>query len=235
MSIRLPSTLLLALAAALTLAGCGSVKNPSLPTGTAAYEVIPEASVDRPIPDYQIQPGDVLSITVFQEPDLSFPEMRVDASGNLVFPLIGQVRAAGRSAIEVAEEIASRLNEDFLVNPQVSLFITDSSAQVVTVEGSVTQPGVFPLFGSSNLLQTMALARGPTSTAKLDEIIVFRPRGNEVYAAQFDLAQVRVGLQPNPEILAGDIVIVGNSAVKGFFQELLRSGPALAAVFVRVI
>lgn len=227
------SAFLLVLAA--ILAACSSVSNPELPSGQQAYDVMPPATSASTIPDYLISPGDVLSITVFQEPDLSFEEVRVDASGNIVFPLIGQVRASGRTALEVSQEIARRLDEDYLVNPQVSLFVTESSAQVVTVEGDVIQPGVFPLSGSSNLLQTMALARGPKTTAKLKEIIVFRTRGSEVYAAQFDLAQVRVGLQPNPEILAGDIVVVGRSGVKGAFEELLRSGPALAAIFVRVI
>lgn len=224
-----------ALGAFVLFAGCSSPTNPALPVGSAAYDEIPPASPLAVSPDYLISAGDVLSITVFQEPELSFDQVRVDASGNIVFPLIGEVRAAGNTALQVSQIIAAQLNANFLVDPQVSLFVTEASGQIVTVEGAVEIPGVYPLNGSSNLLQTMALARGPTSTAQLNEIIVFRTRGEEVYAAQFDLSLIRVGLQPNPEIVAGDIVVVGNSALRGVLRQLLITGPALAAVFVRVL
>src|SRR3546814_3355675 len=86
--------------------------------------------------------------------------------------------------------------------------VSTSASQNVTVAGAVKKPGVFPLPGPTTLLQAMAFSEGPTQTAKLGEIIVFRRKGDGFYAAQFDLDDIRVGRAPNPEILRGDILVV---------------------------
>jgi polysaccharide export outer membrane protein len=104
----------------------------------------------------------------------------------------------------------------------------------VTVEGAVNKPGIFPLQGPTTLLQAMALAQGPTQTAKLKEVIVFRRKEDGVYAAQFDLEAIRTGNAPNPEILGSDVVVVGNSFAKQLFRDLLQLSPVLASVFIRL-
>src|SRR3546814_404768 len=182
----------------LALPGCAST---GLPSGDQAYEIIPAPSNQTAPSEYRIGPLDVLKITVFQEPDLSLEEVPVDASGNILFPLIGQVSVSGKTSTELSNAIAERLGERYLVDPQVSTIVSTSASQNVTVEGAVNKPGVFPLQGPTTLLQAMALSEGPTQTAKLGEVIVFRRKGDGVYAAQFDLDDIRVGRAPNPEIL----------------------------------
>ncbi|MBB5734130.1 polysaccharide export outer membrane protein [Altererythrobacter atlanticus] len=205
-----------------------------MPTGGAAYDVIPAPSaVSRPA-EYRIGPLDLLKISVFQEPDLSLEEVPVDASGNILFPLIGRIGVTGKTSTELAEDIGRRLGEKYLVDPQVTVIVSRSASQKVTVEGAVTQPGVFEIEGPTTLLQAMALAKGPTQTAKLNEVIVFRRQEDGVYAARFDLSDIRKGLQPNPEILGNDIVVVGNSFAKSLFRDFLQVSPLLATVFVRL-
>jgi polysaccharide biosynthesis/export protein len=216
------------------LSACASVQ-PDAPSGAAAYEVIPAPQEGALQAEYRIGPLDVLKITVFQEPDLSLEEVPVDASGNILYPLIGNVDAAGRTAAELAGAIADRLGARYLVNPQVSLIVKESSAQTVTVEGQVTKPGVFSIKGSTSLLQAMASAEGPTRVAKLDEVIVFRRVAGETYAARFDLADIRANRAANPEIRGGDIVVVGNSKVKGALRDALQLAPALTATFVQLL
>ncbi|AKH41356.1 Polysaccharide biosynthesis/export protein [Croceibacterium atlanticum] len=212
-------------------AGC---KTTNMPTGGAAYDVIPAPSaVSRPA-EYRIGPLDLLKISVFQEPDLSLEEVPVDASGNILFPLIGRIGVTGKTSTELAEDIGRRLGEKYLVDPQVTVIVSRSASQKVTVEGAVTQPGVFEIEGPTTLLQAMALAKGPTQTAKLNEVIVFRRQEDGVYAARFDLSDIRKGLQPNPEILGNDIVVVGNSFAKSLFRDFLQVSPLLATVFVRL-
>lgn len=213
------------------LVGCSSV---NVPTGVEAYGIIPAPSGDQRPAEYQIGPLDVLKITVFQEEDLSFDEVPVDASGNVLFPLIGKVEASGKTTGVLSEDIAKRLGERFLVDPQVSIIVSEAVSQVVTVEGSVKKPGVYPLQGSTTLLQSMALAEGPTPTAHLSEIVVFRRIDDKVFGAAFDLAKIRKGDQPNPEILGGDIVVVGHSFLKGVFRDVLQLSPSLAAVFIQL-
>ncbi|WOF44575.1 polysaccharide export protein [Sphingopyxis indica] len=213
------------------LAGCAST---GLPTGDQAYAVIPAPSSQAAPSEYRIGPLDILKITVFQEPDLSLEEVPVDASGNILFPLIGQVAVSGKTSTELSNAIADRLGEKYLVDPQVSTIVSTSASQNVTVEGAVNKPGVFPLQGPTTLLQAMALSEGPTQTAKLREVIVFRRKEDGVYAAQFDLGAIRIGQAPNPEILGGDIVVVGNSFAKQLFRDFLQLSPILSTVFVRL-
>lgn len=224
------SWLIVVLAASL-LAGC---KTTSMPSGVAAYDVIPAPSaITRPA-DYQIGPLDLLKISVFQEEDLSLDEVPVDASGSILFPLIGKVDVTGKTSTELAEDIARKLGERYLVEPQVTVIVSRSASQKVTVEGAVNFPGVFEIEGPTTLLQAMALARGPSQTAKLNEVIVFRRKEDGVYAARFNVSDIRKGLQPNPEILGNDIVVVGNSFAKSLFRDFLQISPFLATVFVRL-
>lgn len=213
--------------ATLGLGGCQTAST-ALPRGTNAYAVFPPATADGERRDYHIGPLDVLSITVFQEPDLSFKETQVDASGSLLFPLIGDVRAAGKTANELSREIAAGLSQKYLVNPQVSVVVASSVSQRVTVEGSVAEPGVYEISGSSTLLEAVARAKSPTRTAKLDEVVVFRMVGGQRMGAVFNLAHIRAGRAPDPELLGGDVVVIGFSFVKGAFRDFLASAPLLA-------
>ena len=215
----------------LAVAACSST---DLPRGDTAYANFPPPSQDSNVNEYRIGPLDVLKITVFQEEDLSLEEVPVDASGDVLLPLIGRVEAAGKTGTELSTDIADRLGERYLVDPQVSIIVSESASQNITVEGAVEKPGIFEIQGQSNLLQAMALAEGPTQTAKIGEIIVFRRKEDGLYAAQFNLSDIRTGKAENPEILAGDIVVVGNSFAKALFRDFLQISPLLATVFVRL-
>eukprot|EP01035_Chromulina_nebulosa_P019692 gene19692-25612_t len=206
----------------LFMAGGCSTDRPSGKLSTTGFgpTVSPSAPRDE---SYKIGPLDTLSITVFKEPDLSFKELPVDASGSILLPLIGDVRAAGKSANQLSKEIAARLNERYLRNAQVSVIIATSESQHVTVEGSVTEPGVYAISGSSSLLQAIARAKSPTKTAKLDQIVVFRTINGQRFGAVFNLRDIRSGRADDPEIIGGDVVVVGFSSVKGVFRDLLAT------------
>lgn len=209
-------------AAALSLAACQPT--PDLPSGAAAYDIIPAPDADA-AREYKIGPLDVLSVTVFQEPDLSFKELQVDASGNLLFPLIGDVRASGKSAAQLSREIATRLDQRYLINPQVSVVVASSVSQRVAVEGSVNEPGVYEISGSSTLLEAIARAKSTTRTAKLSQVVIFRIVDGQRMGAVFDLSMIRAGRAPDPELIGGDVVVVGFSFVKGAFRDFLTTAP----------
>lgn len=218
---------------AILFGGCTTIKS-DLPKGTEAYQVIPAYEASKKLPDYKLGAFDVIKIVVFQEPDLSFDELPVDSTGNIYLPLIGQVSAIDKTSLELSREISQRLGSRYLVEPSVSVNVFKSASQKITVEGAVIKPGIFPIEGSSNLLQAMALASGPTETAKIDEVIVFRTIGGQIYGAQFDLDKIRKGSQPNPEILGSDTVVVGASFAKALFRDLLKLSPVLASVFIQL-
>jgi polysaccharide biosynthesis/export protein len=228
---RAPLTYLAALLIPMfVLAGCtqlGGFKT-DLPSGDKAYDIVP-APKSEDLRDYRVGPLDTLSVTVFQEPDLTFKEMQVDAGGNVLFPLIGNVEAGGKTAHEVSEEIARRLDEHYLKNAQVSVVVEESASQHITVEGSVTQPGVYDINGHSTLLEAIARAKSPTRTAKLNQVVVFRTVDGKRTGAVFDLSKIRNGQSPDPELLGGDVVVVGFSAVKGAFRDFLSAAPIFNA------
>lgn len=215
---------------AVLCAGCsGMSADRDLPRGASAYSVIPAPDPEAPVAAYRIGALDVLKVTVFQEPDLSFDEIQVDASGNVALPLIGTVHAEGKSAAELSGEIAERLGAKYLVNPQVSVTVASSVSQNVTVEGNVEQPGVYAINGTSTLLQALAQAQSPTDVAKLDQVVIFRNIGGRRAGAVFDVEAIREGRAPDPQVLGGDVIVVGFDAIKGAFRDFLKMGPLLYA------
>lgn len=210
------------------LAGCAStISNPDLPAGTAAYQVIP-ATI--PIPTaYPVRPKDTLTLRVFNEPDISQDELRVDDSGMIQVPLIGSVEAQGRSVDDLSADIASRLSKRYLRNPQVAVSVKEPAPSFVSVEGEVEKPGVYEIDGRTTLLAALARAESPTVTAKLNEIVVFRTIDDQRMVARFNLKDIRVGLTPDPMILDGDVVMVGYSRSKGLWQDILKVTPIFNA------
>ena len=196
-----------------------------LPHGAASYAVMPPPDPGQASAAYRIGPLDVLKVTVFQEKDLSFDQIQVDASGNLAFPLIGTVHAAGDTALELSTEIARQLGKQYLVNPQVSVSVASSVSQNVTVEGDVNQPGVYAINGTETLLTALAQAQSPTDVAKLDQVVIFRNIDGKRAGAVFDVSAIREGRVPDPQVLGGDVIVVGFDQVKGVFRDLFKTAP----------
>lgn len=185
----------------------------------------PPADPKAPAVSYIIVPNDVLDLQVFQEPDLSNDELAVDNTGNIQMPLIGEIPAAGRTATELAADIAARLRERYIVNPQVVIGVAEPAKRFVAVEGQVERPGVYEIDQTYTLLSAIARTESTTEVAKLDEIVVFRTIDGQRMAARFDLRDVRAGLAPDPQILGGDVVVVGFSSVKAVWRDFLRAAP----------
>lgn len=178
---------------------------------------------------YKLGPTDVLKISVFQVEELD-REVIVTDAGTVNLPLIGAVRAGGRTLQEVEREITQKLRK-FLRSPQVTVFVKQYNSQKYTVEGSVKQPGVFPIRGQVTLLQAIATARGLGKLADSSSIIMFRQVSGQKYAAKFDLNAIRLGKMPDPPIIKNDIIYVEESGSRRFFDQTKQwLGPASALI-----
>lgn len=206
----------------------------------AAIPAIPpvHASADeilaRVVEDYRIGPSDLLEISVFQVPDLS-RTVRVNTSGAITMPLIGQVQAGGLTGQQLEEAIARKLGETYLQNPQVSVFIKEFISQRVTVGGSVNKSGIFPISGKTTLMQAIALAGGLGKFAVESDIKVFRtlPDGSQ-QVLTYDLEPIRKGLAEDPALMTSDVVVVANSEVRERVRgmaEFLRDISIFGALF----
>lgn len=216
----------LLLPACLLLSGCFS-PSANLPKGDEAYRIVPPASDENGLVEYRIGVLDTLSIRVFQEPELTFDEISVNSAGTFNYPFVGEVTAEGKTPIELSRELEAGLGTRYIRNPQVVVGVVSSAAQRVTVDGMVNSPGVYEIAGTSSLLEAIARAQGLQFTAVDDEVIVFREIDGERYGAVFNLKQIREGRAPDPEILGGDRIVVGYSAVRGAYQDFLRAAPIL--------
>jgi polysaccharide export outer membrane protein len=199
----------------------------ALPSGDLAYEKIPAPTADHSVDDYKIGPLDTLSVTVFQEPDLSQTAVQVDASGNILLPLIGQMKAEDKSSTLLAGEIGAKLGERYLTNPQVSVIVTQSVSQHVTVEGSVTDAGVYAIQGRTTLLDALAMAKGTSRVAALSQVAVFRMVNGKRIGGVFNVDKINRGLAPDPEIKGDDTIVVGLSNVKATWRDILTAAPLL--------
>lgn len=215
---------------ACTLSGLGAsalgAQALPLPSGPAAYEVIPVKAMDEMVAQ-RIRPGDKLSISVFGEPELSRNDYIVDGSGFLQVPLIGQVIASGVTPEELRLEVARRLGARFIRDPQVSVALVERAKARFAVEGQVEDPGVYEAEATTTLLAAIAQAGSPSRTAKNSEVMVFRILDGRRMGARFDIDQIRTGKADDPQIIGGDTVVVGYSRSKGFWRDVRETAPLL--------
>jgi polysaccharide export outer membrane protein len=126
-------------------------------------------------PSHELAPNDTVEIKVFQEADLD-TIARVSGDGKISFPLIGEVVVGGKTAQQAAKLIRDRLEARFLVNPQVSLTVTETARRLFTVLGQVQRPGTyrFPDGQALNLIQVIGIAGGYTRLADTGRITIKR-------------------------------------------------------------
>lgn len=175
---------------------------------------------------YRVGPFDKLAITVFGVSELS-GTFQIDAAGGLSMPLIGTLSAAGSTPAELAATITSKLRGAFVRNPQVSINVEEATSQVFTVDGQVTQPGSYPVIGNMSLMRAVAVAKGTSEFARLDDVVIFRTVQGRPMAALYNLGAIRRGLYADPKIYANDVVIVGDSKARRLFQQVLQVAPLL--------
>jgi len=216
------------LAGALALAGCQPSLKSELPAGPAAYDTIAPGEPELAGP-YRLAPGDKVSVNIFQEAELSQAEIQLDEAGTISLPLIGELQAAGLSSAELSREIERAYGARFLRDPHANVVLLTARPRTVSVEGQVKNPGVYPIQPGQTLLGAMALAGSPAPDAKLDEVLVFRTVGGERLGGRFDLTEVRAGRMPDPPLAAGDVVVVGFSALRGVYRDILQAAPLFGA------
>lgn len=184
---------------------------------------------DRP---YYLGPFDELTIDVVGIAEFSQRDIQVDASGRLSFPLIGSVEVGGKTPGEVAELIENRLRGRYIRDPQVTVNLKKTVSQVVTIDGEVKAPGLYPVIGRMSLMRAVATAQGLTEFAKMDDVVVFRTVQGKTYAALYNLKAVRQGAYDDPEIFANDIVMVGDSRSRRLFKDFLQVLPLLTTPLI---
>lgn len=219
------------------LGGCASDKLIGRPDLTIVSEGVfpPPTRQDLILQQrsYVIGPFDKVSVDVYGVPDLS-RTIQVDAAGQIAMPLIGTIKAAGKTPEELSSLIREQLVGRYVRDPQVTVN-TDTINQSITVMGAVETPGQYPVTGRMTLLRAIASAKGTTQYVKENYIVVFRQVDNKSMAALYDIRAIRQGLYADPEVYANDLVLVGESGAARSFATFIQSGAVLVTPLIAII
>ncbi|MEG8028210.1 polysaccharide biosynthesis/export family protein [Sphingomonas aerolata] len=225
---------------ALALSACASDEHI---VSTAQLTVVDTAQ-GLPVPTRQdltaadrpslIGPLDTIQVDVFNIPDLT-RELQVDASGRIAMPLIGAVDARGKTAAELGQAIEAALRGRYVRKPEVTVNIKSSVSQVVTIDGQVVEPGLYPVTNQMTLIRAIASAKGFSEFAKQDDVVILRTVNGRRMAGLYNVAAIQRGAYEDPAIYANDVVVVGDSPQRRMFRDIVSVAPLLAAPLVALV
>jgi polysaccharide export outer membrane protein len=159
--------------------------------------------------DYQLQPGDTVTISVWKEKDLE-TEALVRPDGGLSFPLVGDVQAEGYTLRQVRDTIAERL-KPYIPDPVVTVAIKEIGGNEIFVLGRVNRPGGYAFSQPIDVMQALSLAGGTTPFARLNRIVILhRDHTGAEHSERFHYADIAHGrdLAQNVLLHSGDTVVV---------------------------
>jgi len=177
--------------------------------------------------EYRLGPGDIVSISVFKNPELSV-NARVSEAGTIGFPLIGTLAVRGLTLPEAEKKIAGMLKDGgFVLNPQVNILLTLAEGNMVSVLGEVNKPGRYATDGAGGHLTGMlASAGGIVSATGSDIVVVTGTRGGKPFRREIDVAKMaQTGSSADDiELSGGDTVFVGRAPQFYVYGQVQRPG-----------
>ena len=230
-----------AVALGAALSACAAQAPPLATTGSvvrvASFDALPPPTGDiaNRLSSGTLSPRDHLSISVFNVPEMSLQDVEVSASGYVSVPLAGNFMAAGKTAQQLAREIEAALQRNYVRNPRVAVNLRAAVDKVFTIDGAVKRPGEFTANENLSLMKAVAVAQGLTETAKVESVVIYRRVGDQQMAAIYDLGAIRRGIYADPKIYPDDTILVGESAARRVYRDILQILPTLASPLVFVL
>lgn len=164
--------------------------------------------------EYRIDTSDVLLITVYEQPDLTTKAM-VNSKGEITFPLLGVVQIKGLTVDEVQNKLKELLEKDYLVDPQVNVFIEQYRSEKVFVMGFVNNPGEYELSKDrpTTVLEAITMAGGFREGAAQNGTKIIRIENSEEVTIPVKIADITKKGDKNKDVpvKAGDIIVVPES------------------------
>ena len=201
-----------------------------LPVLLAGLALVLGATAPTLAQEYVIGARDVLKVTVWGQDDLS-KDYPVDPDGYVSFPLVGRVKAAGLTPTAFADDLRTRLEKDYLVNPQVLVSVKDYLSQKVHVSGEADKPGVYYLSGPTTVRDILSRAGGLSKSAGSQVVLVraatLRGGSGSAEPASVRLEAARVLAGDPAENLAvadGDTLVVPKGNTFFVFGEVRKPG-----------
>jgi polysaccharide export outer membrane protein len=201
--------ILLSTAAAAAAQGtqAGSTTRP--PAVTSPAPVGTSGSATSLAADYKLVAGDKLRIDVYKDQQLSQPQLQIRPDGKITVPLLGDLPAAGKTALQLRDEIAAALKAgEYHANPVVTVIVTETVPPTISVMGEVKSPGPQPLHGQMSVIEALAAAGGFTDWANEKNIKILRKGPTGTTTIKFNYKDA-INSYGKPMMLqAGDVIIV---------------------------
>ncbi len=163
--------------------------------------------------DYQIHAEDVLQINVYEEPELT-TSVRVSAQGEINFPLLGNLKVSGWTVPKLQEELTRLLEADYLVNPQVQVFIQNYHNRSISVTGAVNKPGSYQMPSGKplSIMEAIAMAGGFTKVAAIGKIRIIRNENGQTLTIDANAKAIIKGdKSKDVELHPNDVIFVSES------------------------
>lgn len=207
-------------------------------TGGGALQVVKELPAPQDTQngsEQPLSPNDLLEINVFQVNNLN-RTVQIDAGGQISLPLIGTVKAAGKTVRQLEREIETAYGAKYLQSPDVTVFVKESAGQRITVDGEVNRAGIYPVSSNATLLDAIALAGNVSPIGDASKVFVYRNVGQNTLVANYNVEQIRAGKTHNPRIFGGDKIVVFTSKSKIAINNLKDAlGIASSAARIAVL
>jgi len=157
---------------------------------------------------YRLNPGDILSISVWNEDALQ-QEVMVLPDGTISFPLVGILQVANRTPEQIQQEIKKKLSR-LIPDPEINLTVSAVEGNNIFIIGKVIRPGRFPMNRPTDVVQALSLAGGFTPYAKTENIRILRRTGKTQKVINFDYSKIAEGQALGTNILlqSGDTIVV---------------------------
>lgn len=196
------------------------------PAATGANATSAPASAAAGAAEYRLAAGDVIRISVYQNPDLTL-ETRVSESGSLSYPLLGSVKLGGLSLNQAEQLIADGLrNGNFVKQPSVTIVVLQVRGNQASVLGMVNRPGRYPLEMGDTRLSDLLAAAGGVTLAGSDTIVLSGRRQGKPYRLEVDLPSLFAtqGREQDVIVQNGDVLWVDRAPMVYIYGEVNRPG-----------
>lgn len=179
----------------------------------------------QPQTEHILGPGDIIRISVYQNPDLAM-EARISDRGEITFPLIGIVNLSGMSVTAAQAQIARQLREGNFVNqPQVSVMLVQVRSAQVSILGQVARPGRYPIESVNTKVSEMIAAAGGIAAEGGNIVVLSGTRNGQPVRLEIDLPAVLQGrVEQDVPVANGDTLFVDRSPVFYIYGEVQRPG-----------
>ena len=185
----------------------------------------PNVSAAKPT-EYKLGTGDVVRISVYQNPDLTL-ETRIGESGVVSYPLLGNVSLGGKSVSQAEKAVADGLRSgNFVKQPQVSILVMQVRGNQASVLGQVNRPGRYPIEVVDMRLSDLLAAAGGVAATGADTLIITGTRNDKPFRKEIDLPGLFATSSQEADLIVqnGDVVYVNRAPVVYIYGEVQRPG-----------